>query len=280
MATTTAAAPKLAALPPARGKASLLGAIASEWTKLRTVRSTYWTIFALIAVSVGLGAGLAAGLASSLNAHPARLAGFDATQVSLGIFLELGPLVIAVLGALVITAEYSTGMIRTSLTVQPRRGVAYAAKALVFAVVALVISFVIAFAAFFIGQSLLSSTGMSATLSHPYVLRAIVGAALYVTLAGLFAFGIGAILRHTAGAITVAIAVLFIVPILANLLPESWNADVVRWLPSSAWQQITTTVGSQTSPHLFGPWPQFGVTAGYVVVLLIIGAVLFKKRDA
>ena len=275
-----AAAPKAPALPPAKGKAGLAGALASEWTKLRTLRSTFWTLLALVVISVGLAAGVSAGSASELNSHPKDVAGFDATQTPLFIFLLLGPLVIALLGSLVITSEYSTGMIRTSLTVQPRRGVVYAAKAIVFTVVALVVCVVISFAAFFVGQMLLSSAGASVTLSHTHTVRAIIGSALYVTTAGLFAFAVGAILRHTAGAIAVSVAVLFVVQILVNFLPASWHDHVIRWLPSSSWQQLSSTMGTQTQTHLFGIWPQFGVTAGYAVVLLIIGAYLFKKRDA
>jgi ABC-type transport system involved in multi-copper enzyme maturation permease subunit len=266
--------------PPARGKAGLPGALASEWTKIRTVRSTYWTLIALVIVAIGLGAAITAGVASDFNSHPGGHSNFDATQVSLGAFMELGPLVIAVLGAMAITAEYSTGMIRTSLTVQPRRGTVYAAKIIVFAIVALVVSLVISVVAFFLGQALLSSTGLSATLSHPYTLRAIIGGAVYVAVAGLLAFGIGAILRHTAGSITIAIAVLFIVPILINLLPSDWQADIVRWLPSSSWQVLTTTVGPQSGANLWPAWGQFAVTAGYAVVLLIVGAILFNRRDA
>ena len=108
------------------------GAIASEFTKLRSVRSTYWTLGALFIVSVGLGVAITAGTAANFVNNPGNKAGFDATQTSLGAFFELGQLIIAVLGAMVITSEYSTGMIRTSLTAQPRRGVVYAAKAIVF----------------------------------------------------------------------------------------------------------------------------------------------------
>ena len=138
----------------------------------------------------------------------------------------LGQLVIVVLGAMTLTAEYSTGMIRTSLTAMPRRTVVYAAKAVVFAVVALVVTFVAAFISFFLGQSLLASTHDTATLSQPNVLRAVVGSALYVTLCGLFAFAIGAIVRHTAGTITAVIGLLFVIPILVHLLPQSWYQDV------------------------------------------------------
>src|SRR5579863_1698473 len=130
MATTTTPGMRLAALPPATGRAGLRGAIASEFTKLRSVRSTYWTLGSLFVVSVGLGIAITAGLAGNLANNPSNAAGFDATQVSLGAFFEIGQLIIAVIGAMVITSEYSTGMIRTSLTAQPRRGVVYAAKAI------------------------------------------------------------------------------------------------------------------------------------------------------
>lgn len=277
--TTAVAEPALSALPPANGKAGLAGALRSEWTKIRSVRSTYWTLIALVVVSIGLGAAISAGAASELNAHPFRKASFDPTQVSLFAFFELGQLVIAVLGAMVITSEYSTGMIRTSLTSQPRRGTVYAAKAAVFGLVALVVSFVIAFAAFFGGQALFSSTGIAATLSKPHVLQAVVASALLVSLVAMFSFGLGAIFRHTAAAITTAIGVMFVLPIIVNIMPESWQQDIVRWLPSSAGEVLTTTVGS-SPPHYFSPWAQFGVTAAYAAAALIIGAVLLRKRDA
>jgi ABC-2 type transport system permease protein len=131
MATTTTADVRLSALPPAIGHAGLRGVIASEFTKLRSVRSTYWTIAALIIVSVGIAAIAGAASASDLHNNPGDKAGFDATQTSLIGFFEFGQLIIAVLGALAITSEYSTGMIRTSLTAMPRRGVVYAGKLIV-----------------------------------------------------------------------------------------------------------------------------------------------------
>ena len=277
--TTSAEAPALSALPPASGRAGLVGAMRSEWTKIRSVRSTYWTLIALVVVSVGLGAAISAGAASELNAHPLHKVGFDPTQISLFAFFELGQLVIAVLGAMVITSEYSTGMIRTSLTSQPRRGTVYAAKAVVFGLIALVVSLVVSFLAFFLGQALLSSTGVAATLSQPRVLQAVVGSALLVALVAMFSFGLGAIFRHTAAAITTAIGVVFVLPIIVNIMPESWQQDIVRWLPSSAGEVLTTTVGSPP-PHYFSPWGQFGVTAAYAAAALIIGFIVLRKRDA
>jgi ABC-type transport system involved in multi-copper enzyme maturation permease subunit len=267
-------------LPPPSGRAGLAGTLRSELTKIRSVRSTYWTLLVLLAVSIGIGAAISAGTAANWShASAADRATFDATQASVAGLFYLGQLVIVVLGALVLTAEYSTGMIRTSLTAMPRRTTVYTAKAAVFTLVALAVTFAAAFAAFFLGQSLLTSTGHSATLSQPDVLRAVIGSALYVTLCGLFAYAAGAILRHTAGAITAVIGLLFVVPILAHLLPHAWYQDVQRWLPNSAGQALSATTGPQ-DPHLFSPWGQFGVFAAYTAVLLIVGAVLFRKRDA
>src|SRR6516164_8051088 len=278
MATTTAPALRLSALPPATGRAGLPGALRSELTKLRSVRSTYWTLLALVVVSIGIGAAISAG---SANQPHSPGDGFDATQVSLIAFFELGQLVIAVLGALTITSEYSTGMIRTSLTAMPRRGTVYAAKAAVFGAVALVVSLVTSFLAFFVGQAILHGT-VHATLSQQDVLRAIVGSALFVTVVGLIAFGVGAIIRHSAGAITTVIGMMFIIPIIVQVLPQTWRYDLIRFLPDSAGRVISITVmpsGGEVY-HMWSAWPQFAVTAVYAVVLLAIGAYLFRKRDA
>jgi ABC-2 type transport system permease protein len=318
---TTAPGVRLSSLRPAGGRAGLRGAIASEFTKIRSVRSTYWTLAALLVVSVGIGAGICAGTAASFAGNAANKAGFDATQVSLAAFFEIGQLIIAVIGALSITAEYSTGMIRTSLTAQPRRGVVYAAKAIVFTSVTLIVSLVTSFIAFFAGQALLSSSGVSASLFHSVtipatanvvclqqgqggggplppgcrhskvvfsgtdvihpstVLMAIIGCALFVTLVALIAFGVGAIVRHTAGTISIVIAVLFIVPILEQTLPTNWRQDIMRFLPDAANRVVSVTVGP-SNPHLWSAWPQLGVTALWTVALVAVGAYLFRKRDA
>jgi hypothetical protein len=276
-ATTTQRAP---VLPPPSGRAGFGGTLRSEFTKIRSVRSTYWTLLVLLAISIGIGAAICAGTAANWSqTSAADRATFDATQVSIAGLFYLGQLVVVVLGALVLTAEYSTGMIRTSLTAMPRRVTVYAAKALVFAVVALAVALVAAFIAFFLGQALLASTHESVTLSAPNVLRAVIGSALYVTLCGLFAFAAGAIIRHTAATITSIIGLLFVIPILVHLLPSSWWHDIVRWLPDSAGAAITATVGPQ-DPHLFSPWGQFTVFAVYTAILLVVGAILFRKRDA
>ena len=315
MATATTPNVRLSSLPPAAGQAGLRGAIASEFTKLRSVRSTYWTLGALFIVSVGLSVAITAGTAANMVNNPQNKAGFDATQTSLGAFFELGQLIIAVIGAMVITSEYSTGMIRTSLTAQPRRGVVYAAKAIAFTSVTLVISIVTAFVAFFAGQAMLSGKGVAASLFHTVtvpasanvnctgggpgsgpgnctatffgtdvitastVLTAIIGTALFVTIVALIAFGLGSIIRHTAGTIAAVVALLFIVPIIEHTLPDNWRFDIMRFLPDAANLVVSTTVGG-TNIHLWSAWPQLGVTAIWAAVLVGIGAYLFRKRDA
>jgi ABC-type transport system involved in multi-copper enzyme maturation permease subunit len=277
MATAQVALPvRQRLLPPETGRAGFLDALRSEFTKIRSTRSTYWTLLALVVVTVGIGALASAGTAS----HPQGLdrASFDATQQSLA-GLYVGQLVIAVLGALTITSEYSTGMIRTSLAVQPRRGVLFAAKAVVFAAVSFITGLVASFGAFFIGQAILSSHHLNATLGEPNVLRAVIGGALFLTACGMLAYGLGAILRHTAGAITAAIGLLFVLTILVQFLPQSWQHDVNKWMPAIAGGQVWTTK-NQVGSHLFSAWPGFAVLAAYAAVAIVAGLVLFRTRDA
>ena len=269
------------ALRPGRGVA-LARTIRSEFTKIRSVRSTYWSLFLLVVVSLAWCVAYCAGEASRWpHLTTQDRAAFDPAQSSVIGLALLGQLVIAVLGTLVITSEYSTGMIRTSLTVMPRRGVLYVAKAAVFAAVTLVIAFLASFASFFLGQGLLTSTHVGATLAQPNVLRAVIASALFVAMCGLFAFGLGAILRSTAGGITTAFGLLFLVPQLAKALPSTWYADAVRWLPGGdVITVITSTASQHNPPHLFSAWGEFAVFGGYTVILLAVGAMLFSRRDA
>src|SRR5215471_8716683 len=277
--TTTQIAPaaRQRLLPPETGRAGFGDARRSEFTKIKSTRSTYWTLLALIVVCVGIGAVACAGTAS----HPQGVspANFDATQQSLA-GLYVGQLVIAALGALTITSEYSTGMIRTSLSVQPRRGVVFAAKAVVFAAVTLVIGLITSFASFFVGQAILSSHHLSATLGEPNVLRAVIGGALFLTACGMLAYGLGAVLRHTAAAISAAIGLLFVLTVLVNFLPHTWQIHVDKWMPAIAGSQIWTTKASSGGPDLFSAWPGFAVLAGYAAVAIIAGLVCFRTRDA
>jgi ABC-2 type transport system permease protein len=276
--TTTQIAPaaRQRLLPPETGRAGFADALRSEFTKIRSTRSTYWTLFALIVVCIGIGALASAGTASHPNGISA--AEFDATQQSLA-GLYVGQLVIAALGALTITSEYSTGMIRTSLTVQPRRGVVFAAKGVVFAVVTLITGLITSFGSFFVGQAILSSAHLSATLGQPNVLRAVIGGALFLTACGMLAYGLGAVLRHTAAAISAAIGLLFVLTVLVQFLPQSWQDNVDKWMPALAGGQIWTTKVTPGA-HQFPAWGGFAVLAGWAAVAIIAGVVLFQTRDA
>jgi ABC-2 type transport system permease protein len=313
MATMTTADLRLSALPSPVGRAGLRGVIASEFTKLRSVRSTYWTIASLIIVSVGIAAIAGFGIAGNLHGNPQNKAGMDATQASLIAFFELGQLIIAVIGAMSITSEYSTGMIRTSMTAMPRRSTVYLGKLIVLTTVTLVVSLVTSFIAFFVGQAAMSGSGVSASLFHSTtipanasmsppaggpgsgppvvtfqgtdvissstVLTAVIGTALFVTVVALIAFGLGAIIRHTAGAITSAIGLMFVLSVIIQILPDNWRWDIMRFFPDAAGRVLSVTVGSG-NPHLWSAWPQFLVTVIWAVVLVAVGGYLFRKRDA
>jgi len=275
MASTVTEAPRvLPALPGNVGNANLAGALKSEFTKIKSVRSTYWTLLAMVVVSVGFGA--LASYSATRNPQPPP---FDATAQSLG-GLYISQLVIAVLGVLVITSEYSTKMISTTLTALPRRGTVIAAKAIVFSAVSLVSSLIICFASFFVGQAIMSSHHISTTLSQPGVLRAVIGGALFLTAVGMLAFGIGLLLRHSAGAISTAVALLFVVSILIHLLPHNWQVHVDKWMPAIAGSQIWTVVPSTGDTPNFGPWAGFAVLCGYAAIAIAAGLYLFRKRNA
>ena len=282
MAAVTTGRARPGAVPAPGWRAGFTGTLRSELTKIRSVRSTYWSLFLLVVAGIAWSVAFCAGEASRWPHLSAQdKVGFDPAQASVVGLALLGQLVIVVLGTLTITSEYSTGMIRTSLTVMPRRLILGAAKASVFTAIALVVALLTSFAAFFIGQALLSGTHVAATLSQPGVLRAVIGAASYVALCGLFAFGLGLILRSTAGAMAAAYGVLFLVPQLAKALPSSWYAEVVRWLPGGeVINAITGTQSVSSNPDLFSAWGEFAVFGAYTVAVLVGGAVLFHRRDA
>ncbi len=279
--TTITAGRSSAGVGPARGRrAGLAGAVRSEFTKLRSVRSTYWALALLVLAGMAWSVANCAGVAAHWAQTPPQARGLDATQDSVAGLALLGQLIVVVLGTLAITSEYSTGMIRTSLTVLPRRGVVFAAKAIVLTAVTLVIATATSFAAFFIGQYLLRSTHQAATLGQPDVLRAVLATALYIALSGLFSFGVGAMLRSTAGALTAAYGFLFLLPQLAKALPGQWYADLVRWLPGGDVTNAITSTQRQLPPHLFTAWGEFAVFGGYTAIVLVAGALLLRRRDA
>lgn len=272
-ATTPATAPARGAIVNARRLASMAR---SEFTKMRSVRSTYLTLLVLILVTVGFGCLLCWAVEAQWTKMPASSrAAFDPASASLSGFF-LGQLVISVLGALTITSEYSTGLIRTTLTTQPHRGSVYAAKALVVASASFVTGLVAGFISFFLGQAILAGRHANVTLGDPSVLRAVIGSGLFLAACGLFAYGIAAIVRHTAGAISTALGLLFLPTILVKLLPSNWQQDVTRWLPAEAGSQLLSALSTARE---FTAWTGFGLFCAYTAVLLAIGLVAFDRRD-
>jgi ABC-2 type transport system permease protein len=262
------------------GRVTQLGVIRSEWIKLRSLRSTWYSLLATVVIIVGLGTLFSALHANRVNqgiGPNGRVIGLDATQVSLrGVFLA--QLAIGVLGVLVITGEYSTGMIRSSLGAVPHRQPVLLAKAIVFAVTAFVVSLAATLVGFLLGQLAQASTHDQASLSTPGAARAVLGGALYLTLIGLLGVGLGFLIRNTAGAIATLFGIVLVAPLLSNALPTPYSTDVARYLPLNAGSQILTTINPD--PTMLGPWAGIGITALYALAALIAGAVILNRRDA
>jgi ABC-type transport system involved in multi-copper enzyme maturation permease subunit len=259
------------------GRYGLLGLLRSEWTKLRSVRSTVWTL----GVTVVLGIGVSALITAEIRANWPTMSigqrlGFDPISSSLiGVFI--GQFAIGILGVLVITAEYGTGTIRATFSAAPRRRRVLVAKVVVFGVVALVVAEVVSFLAFLLGQALLSAPATHATLGSPGAWRAVVGSGLYVGVLGLLGLGLGAIIRHTAGAISTFVALLLVLPLLVQALPSSIELDVRRYLPDRIGADMISSSGP---PGSFSPWVGLLVLAGYAAAALAVGSVLLARRDA
>ncbi len=223
----------------------------SEFCKLRSLRSTAWMLAAAVAFNVGLAALVAVVLPEHLKEN------LDAVRISLG-GLHLSQIAIGVLGVLVVTSEYDTGTIRVTLAAVPRRRLVLAAKAVVFAAVALVVGIVGSFAAYFVFRAFLSDAALRSSLGDPGVLRAVTGGGLYLTVLGLFGLGLGAILRSSAGAIAALFGVLFVPPLVLELLPHAWQETIGPYAPLDAGSQIYAL---RHDGSALGAWPGFGVFA-------------------
>jgi len=253
------------------------GTLRMEWIKLRSVRSTYWSLLALVGGIVAIGLLISFTTVSRWGQTTAiERAVFDPTFRSLtGIFL--GQMAIGVLGALVITAEYSTGMIRSTFAAVPQRVSVLAAKAITFAGVALAVGTAACLAAFLAGQAIFAGKGIGVSLGAPGELRAVLGGGVFLALLGLLALGIGAIVRHTAGAIAAFVGLILVVPALVSALPSPWSGDISKFLPSDAGQAL---VSVHTSAGQLSPWAALAVLVGWVAVSLGTAAVLIRRRDA
>ena len=246
----------------------------SEWTKFRSLRSTVYTLLLAVIFMIGLGA-----LFSAITAN--QPGGMEPGQSAISTSLTgtfFAQLAVGVLGVLLITGEYSTGMIRASLTVVPRRLPMLWAKLGVFAGVVFLTMLLASVTAFFVGQVLLSGNNMSASLSDPGAVRSVVGAALYLTVAGMTALALGALLRNTAAAITTFVAVFFVIPPLTNLLPTSLTDHFVQYLPSNAGAVMLE--GTFGVAYPLTPWTGFAVMCGYAVVLIAFAAWRLRRVDA
>jgi ABC-2 type transport system permease protein len=250
--------------------------IRSEWTKIRSVASTVWTLGLAAVVTIALGAVISLLFKNQWGdlSEKDRLS-FDPTYTSFA-GMSLGQLAMIVFGVLVVSNEYSTGMIRTSLAAVPQRGTFLAGKLAVAAGLAFVVGVVTSFAAFFLGQAMLG--GHSTSIGDTGVLRAVIGGALYMTLIALFSMGVAAMLRSPMLSLGVLMPFFFLI---SNILGAvSATKKVARYLPDQAGSKIMQVVTPIDNDTPYGPWGGLAIMVGWVVVALLGGYVLLKKRDA
>lgn len=246
----------------------------SEWTKLRSLRSTVWTLLTAVVLMVGLGALFSAVTANRYpSSSPAEKAAFLPISTSLNGVL-FAQLAIGVLGVLVMSGEYGTGMIRASMTVVPRRLPVLWAKLTVFAAAVLTVSVIASFASFFVGQALLDRHGLGVAITAPGAVRQVVGAALYLTVAGMIGLALGALLRTTAAGIATFAGVFFVIPPLTQLLPASVGDHLIQYLPSNAGAVLYG--GGFNLANALSPWTGFALLCGYAV--LVVGAAAWRLR--
>jgi ABC-type transport system involved in multi-copper enzyme maturation permease subunit len=250
----------------------------AEWTKIKSVRATFFSLLVAAVLAIGIGA-----LVSQVSANH-YLTDFgvrdrwDPTSRSLS-GLALAQLAIAVLGVMMMSSEYSSGMIRTTFTAVPQRARVLAAKAVVFTGVVLIVGEVLSFVAFFVGQSIISShSGVPyASLGQTHVLRAVIGGGLYIAALGLLGIALGAILRHAAAAIAVIVAVIYVLPGVANALPTNWQHSVEKYWPTQAGSQVVVVV---RDAHTLSAWPGFIDMCVFVAIVLAVAFTLLVRRDA
>ncbi len=250
--------------------------VRSEWTKIRSVASTVWTLSLAMVVTLALGM-----LISALsNREFDRLGAedrfaFDPTLISFA-GMSLGQLAMIVFGVLVVSNEYSTGMIRSSLTAVPQRGTFLLSKIAVATLLALAVSLATAFAAFFLGQAMLDEH--STSIGEPGVLRAVVGGGLYMTLIAVFSMGVATMLRSPMLSLGILMPFFFLISSVLGNVPAT--EKIGRFLPDQAGRKIMQVVPPAGDDTPYGPWGGLGIMALWVVAALVGGYVLLKRRDA
>ncbi|MEV7672693.1 ABC transporter permease [Streptomyces sp. NPDC000963] len=250
----------------------------SEWTKIRTVSSTVWTLASALLVTVVMGAALSAVLASQFDdlSEAERLT-FDPTVVSFSGMI-LGQLAMVVFGVLVVGTEYSSGMIRTSLAAVPRRGAFLFSKIAVAGVLALLVGLVTSFLTFFLGQALLGDHGT--TIGAENVLRAVVGGGIYMGLIAVFSMGVTAMLRSSMLSLGILMPFFFLVSNILAAVPKA--KEVARYFPDQAGSKIMQVVpGAMDSDKApYGPWGGLGIMLLWVAAALLGGYLVLRHRDA
>jgi ABC-type transport system involved in multi-copper enzyme maturation permease subunit len=268
--------PATAITPPGSGAAHAVDVLAAEWLKFRTVRSTWWALTAVIVFNVVPAGALGAVLPAALNAS--QQAGITSpVRLSLA-GLHLSQIAIGVLGVLVITSEYTSGMIRASLAATPQRRLLLAAKTAVLTVAAVAAGLATCWAAYFAFQLLLpGGSPLRVPLSDPGVVRAVTGAGLYLAALALLGLGLGAILRSSAGAMTALFGLLFVPTLITALLPASWQDTVGKYLPMNAGE---SAYALRLHAEALAPWIGLGVFCAYAAAALAAGFILITRRDA
>ncbi|MEU1009339.1 ABC transporter permease [Streptomyces sp. NPDC005890] len=250
--------------------------IRSEWTKIRSVASTVWTLSLAVVVTVALGTLISALSNSQYENMPVReRLSFDPTVISFA-GMTLGQLAMIVFGVLVVSNEYSTGMIRVSLAAVPQRGTFLCCKVAVAAVLALAVGMVTSFAAFFLGQAMLGSH--RAAIGDPGVLRAVFGGGLYMMLIAMFSMGVAAMLRSPMLSLGILMPFFFLISnILGNV---DATKKIGRFLPDQAGSRIMQVVPRLGDDTPYGPWAGLGIMALWVLAALAGCYVLLRRRDA
>ena len=252
--------------------------LVSEFTKFRTVRSTVWTLLVAVVLMIGISALFSAVTASQYHTFDAAdRATFNPVSISLS-GMMFAVVAFGVLGVLMISGEYSTGMIRSSLTAVPRRLPVLWGKLAVFAGVIFSISLVASVICFFLGQALLNSHHLGVSVTAPGALRSIIGAALYGTVSGMIGVALGALFRNTAAGIATFAGVFFVIPPLTGLLPASISDHLSQYLPSYAGDAVWG--GARSVTDALSPWTGFAVLCGYAVVLIAAAALRLRRVDA
>jgi ABC-2 type transport system permease protein len=253
-------------------------ALRAEWTKLRTLASTGWLLVGTVALTIGASAAVAA------VTHISGENGQDPTKLAL-IGIYLGQSVVAVLAVLAIAEEYGTGMMRVTLSALPRRLVLLGAKVINVAGLTFVAGFLALAGCLVVGRFMLPADGLNpahgyafVSITHAATLRAATGSVLYFVFIALFSVGVATAIRDTGASIGVVLGLLYLPPILAQVVAEPLRRHLLQIAPMSAGLaiQATTSLRDQT----IGPWAGLGVLAAWATVSLLVGGLLLRRRDA